>query len=232
MNGYNPFHADSLRIVRYFAACWLHPQLVTQDQRKNTRTTVSHKLSLLVSTLPSRFTAITSRVQRELDELFDPRYPQVLTHGDLCPMNILVSPTSGRITGIIDWAEAEVLPFGLALYSLENLLGYMGPGGWNYFDIRDQLEQNFWNQFWECIAGDKGPLLEGRRRNAVTIAQQVGVLIQYGFEWENGIVERAVTEKDTGALAYLDAFLHTGNKHFTDEKMKNGISCAQDSAFQ
>ena len=44
-------------------------------------------------------------------------------------MNILVSPITGRITGIIDWAEAKVLPFGLALYGLENLLGYMGPGG-------------------------------------------------------------------------------------------------------
>ena len=43
-------------------------------------------------------------------------------------MSILVAPRTGRATGIIDWAEAEVLHFGLALSGLENLLGYMGPG--------------------------------------------------------------------------------------------------------
>ena len=34
-------------------------------------------------------------------------------------MNILVSPTMGGVTGIIDWAEADILPFGLALYGLK-----------------------------------------------------------------------------------------------------------------
>lgn len=48
------------------------------------------------------------------------------------------------------------------------------------------------------------------------VAQQVGVLIQYGFEWENGMVERAAIEKDTGALAYLDAFLSNDERNFTD----------------
>lgn len=125
-------------------------------------------------------------------------------------MNILVSPTTGRITGIIDWAEAGVLPFGLALYGLEHLLGYMGPEGWSYFEIRNELEQRSWNQFWPCIADAKGPLEESTR-HTVTIARHVGVLLQYRFEWENGIVERAVTEKDTGSLAYLDTFLLSGN---------------------
>ncbi|KAL9128891.1 MAG: hypothetical protein Q9217_002513 [Psora testacea] len=166
----------------------------------------------------------------ELGEIFHPRYPQVLTHGDLCPMNILVSPTTGRVTGIIDWAEAEVLPFGLALYGLENLLGYMGPGGWNYFEIWDELEQKFWNQFWDCITNAKAPP-EDRIRHSVTIARQVGVLMQYGFKWENGTVERAVTEKDAGSLAYLDAFLLTDERHITGEKMKNGTSYAPDSVF-
>lgn len=145
-------------------------------------------------------------------------------------MNILVSPTTGRVTGIIDWAEAEILPFGLALYGLENLLGYMGPGGWSYFEIRDELEQRFWNQFWDCIAVAKAPP-DDSIRHAVAIARQVGVLMQYGFEWENGTVERAVTEKDTGSLAYLDAFLLTGERHFKNEKMENGAPCALDSVF-
>jgi len=179
---------------------------------------VFRKLSLLTSTLPSRFTAVAFHAQKELGQLFDHRYPQVLTHGDLSPMNILVSTTTGRVTGIIDWAEAGVLPFGLALYGLENLLGYMGPGGWNYFEIRNELEQRFWNRFWGCITDAQGPP-EASTRHTVTIARQVGVLLQYGFVWEKGISERAVTEKDIGSLAYLDAFLLSGEWHSTDEKL-------------
>ncbi|KAL8725170.1 MAG: hypothetical protein Q9166_007524 [cf. Caloplaca sp. 2 TL-2023] len=192
-------------LARYFAASWLHPQLVPYKQREKTRTIVSRKLALLASTLPARFTAIVSSLQTRLDELFQPLYPQVLTHGDLCPMNVLVSPTTGHITGIIDWAEAEVLPFGFALYGLENILGYMGPGGWKYFDIREELEQRFWSYFWDCLADAKRPI-EDSRRNTVIIARQIGILLQYGFEWENG-VERAVTATNTGSVAYLDAFL-------------------------
>ncbi len=40
-------------------------------------------------------------------------------------MNILLSSTTARFTSIIDWAEAGVLPFELALHGLENLLGYV-----------------------------------------------------------------------------------------------------------
>ncbi len=71
-------------------------------------------------------------------------------------MNILVSPSTGRITGIIDWAEATVSPFGLALYGLENLLGCMGPGGWSYFESRDEFEQRFRKMLWDCITDAKG----------------------------------------------------------------------------
>lgn len=121
-------------------------------------------------------------------------------------MNILVSPTTGRITGIIDWAEAGVLPFGLDLYGLENLTGYMGAGGWNYFEICDELQQRFWSRFWGSITDAQGPPDESIR-HTVTIARQVGVLLQHGFKRGNGVLERAVTEKDTSSIAYLDALL-------------------------
>ncbi len=185
--------------------------MVTPNQQENIRVSISHKLTLLESTLPSRFTAIVLCALRELGELFHPQYPLVLTHGDICPMNILVSPSTGRITGIIGWAEATVLPFGLALYGLENLLGYMGPGGWSYFESRDELEQRFWKMLWDCITDVKG-LPEDRIRNALTTAWQVGVLMRYGFQWEDGSFERAVTEKDAGSLAYLHALLLAGEK--------------------
>jgi len=204
---------------------------VTQHQLQKTRATISRKLALLTSTLPPRFTAIASRAQKELDKIFHDGYPQVLTHGDLSPMNILVSPTTGRVTGIIDWAEAGVLPFGLALYGLENLLGYMGPGEWNYFNIRDKLELRFWTQFWNYITDVPTPPEESTW-HTVTIARKVGVLLQYGFKWENGTVETAVTEKDTGSLAYLDAFLLDGEGRSANKGIINLISEAPNWMFQ
>lgn len=39
------------------------------------------------------------------------------------------------------------------------------------------------------------------------------MLMQYGFKWKTGVVERAVTEEDAGSLAYLDAFLLTGETY-------------------
>ncbi|KAF6239714.1 hypothetical protein HO173_002260 [Letharia columbiana] len=174
--------------ARFYAACWLHPQLVCRICERTSEPpylTSSPFLSplCLLDLLPTSSCAL-----RELGELFHPHYPQVLTHGGLCPVNILVSPSTGRVTRIIEWAEAELLPFGLALYGLDVLLGYLGLGGWSYLEIRDELEQKFWKYLSDCIADAKGPP-EDRIRNAVTIAREVGVLMQYGFKWKTGVVE-------------------------------------------
>jgi hypothetical protein len=45
--------------------------------------------------------------------------------------------------GVIDWAEAEILPFGCALWGLENVLGFMDLHGWHYFDSHKELEDLF-----------------------------------------------------------------------------------------
>lgn len=121
-------------------------------------------------------------------------------------MNILVSTTTGRITGIIDWAEAEILPFGLALYGLENLLGNMGPSGWRYFQIRNELEQRFWDRFWALI-GVGDATVDSKIKASVRTARMTGILLTYGFVWVNGTLERVVTDKEVSSLAYLDAFL-------------------------
>ncbi|MBN6054461.1 phosphotransferase, partial [Nonomuraea sp. RK-328] len=33
--------------------------------------------------------------------------PQVLVHGDIAPQNLLVSPGTARLTGIVDWGDAQ-----------------------------------------------------------------------------------------------------------------------------
>ncbi|KAJ5433434.1 uncharacterized protein N7458_012590 [Penicillium daleae] len=70
-----------------------------------------------------------ARVRKELPSLFSTSLPFVLSHGDLNVMNFLVNPQTGKITGIVDWAESRILPFGFALHGLENLLGWTQKGG-------------------------------------------------------------------------------------------------------
>lgn len=71
-----------------------------------------------------------SRLGDDLSLLFSEGCPTgVLTHGDLCEMNFLVELETGHLTGLVDWAEAEILPFGCALRGLENVLDFMDMHG-------------------------------------------------------------------------------------------------------
>lgn len=49
----------------------------------------------------------------------------MLTHGGLLPANVALDAGSGALRGLVDWAEAEWLPFGVCLYGLEHLCGYV-----------------------------------------------------------------------------------------------------------
>ncbi|KAH8725952.1 hypothetical protein GQ44DRAFT_795184 [Phaeosphaeriaceae sp. PMI808] len=73
---------------------------------------------LLSRALPFRFTENLRKIRAELPLLFTSTYPLVLSHDDLCEMNIFVDPNTGHITGIIDWAEARILTFGISLWGM------------------------------------------------------------------------------------------------------------------
>jgi aminoglycoside/choline kinase family phosphotransferase len=47
----------------------------------------------------------------------------VLLHRDFSTCNIIVDETSCRLASIINWAEAEICPFGQNLHSLQALTG-------------------------------------------------------------------------------------------------------------
>lgn len=143
-------------------------------------------------------------------------YPVVLNHGDLIPSNILVDEDTWRITGLVDWAEAEMLPFGTCLYGLEYLLGFMDnplsdgclqPGGhavFRYFDIAAELRELFWMRLLDAV-----PELDGRLRD-VKVMRDLGVLLWRGFAWDEGAIDRVVNEVDDAEeLVYLRTFLNT-----------------------
>lgn len=130
-------------------------------------------------------------------------HPVVLTHGDLNEMNILVDPVSGKITGVVDWAEASFQPFGFALYALDNALGSMGPNGWEYFNNACYLRDGFWSTFSKLVGG-----LSESRMESIRLARVAGLLIRYGTAYDRGFGEVVGVRDPSGAsLRYLDALL-------------------------
>jgi len=128
--------------------------------------------------------------------------PWVLTHGDLVPGNIMLSPSSGHLTGLVDWAEAEVLPFGLCLYGLEEILGEMTESGWRYHPEAKRLTEVFWAQLRKGIGDVK------RKRMKIESARKAGILLWWGIAWDDGRIDRVVEDgRDGVEVARLDAFL-------------------------
>ncbi|KAH7080933.1 hypothetical protein FB567DRAFT_116447 [Paraphoma chrysanthemicola] len=146
-------------------------------------------------------------------------YPVVLNHGDLISSNILVDEYTWEITGVVDWAEAEYLPFGTCLYGLELLLGYITAkvppgmtqddskdgvdgGDFTYYEHANSLRKIFLAQLLDAI-----PQLVGRQEE-VHVMRNMGVLLWYGFAWDGGAIDRVVNERDDPEeVAYLRAFM-------------------------
>jgi hypothetical protein len=165
------------------------------------------------SHLRGRAEATLARVQAMDD------YVVVLNHGDLIPSNILVDEDTWEITGLVDWAEAEYLPFGACLYGLENMLGYVSQAptasaplaeesrtgispAFVYYDSAPGLRELFWTRLLEAVPEIK---LE---QDDVKTMRDVGVLLWYGYAWDDGAIDRVVNEKeDAVEVACLRAFL-------------------------
>lgn len=160
------------------------------------------EFDILLQQFPSRFTSVISKLREELPTMFTPTYPLVLTHTDLCEMIIIVNPDTGNITGIIDWAGAKFLPFGMSLWGLQNMLGIMDSDGWHYHENSSRLEGLFWEIFYSNVG-----FASADHIRAIKIAERVGLVLRYGFTWEDGVFERPVTEKDS-SIRYLDAFFY------------------------
>ena len=149
-------------------------------------------------------------------------YPVVLNHGDLIPSNVLIDEETWGITGLVDWAEAEYLPFGTCLYGLEHLLGYLTPVSqplsqlrddssnlshtptFTYFGNAPRLRDLFWARLFDAIPDFK------MRQEDVRIMRDMGVLLWYGYAWDDGAINRVVNEMDdavevTCLRRFLDA---------------------------
>jgi hypothetical protein len=169
--------------------------------------TIVHRLNKLAAQLPDAH--LRERAKNTLHAVQRMTgYPVVLNHGDLIPSNVLVDEATWEITGLVDWAEAEYLPFGTCLYGLEHLLGYMTSASpdtaptFVCFDDATRLRQ----LFWTCLSNAVPEL--GHRKEEVKAMRDLGVLLWHGIAWDDGAINRVVNEvDDVEELAKLRAFL-------------------------
>ncbi|KAL7893701.1 hypothetical protein HDV63DRAFT_181173 [Trichoderma sp. SZMC 28014] len=193
-------------LAKFFAQSWNNGQQLCPDKTAASLDEFRSKLDRLSLSLPSRFATNLDAVRKELPLLFSERLPFVLSHQDLNEMNTLIDPESGCITGIVDWAEARILPFGFSLWAFENLLGYMDSEGWHYYDNRHELEGLFWQTFSaEANSVSNGDL------QLIRVARMAGLFFRYGFAWDGEGVEKVADESSLSSLAYLDAFCTSDN---------------------
>ncbi|KAF2815650.1 uncharacterized protein BDZ99DRAFT_541411, partial [Mytilinidion resinicola] len=169
---------------------------------------IKSKLAQLVSDLPT--TALRTHAQSVLYQLPTiESLPIVVNHGDVVPANILVERTTGSLAGLVDWVEAEHLPFGTCLYGLEYLLGWIDSGSsqsFVYFQKAEELRELFWNELAVCIGIDLGKL--NQWKSHVALARNLGMLLWFGFAWDGGNIDRVVNrDDDPEVVECLEAFL-------------------------
>ncbi|KUI62148.1 hypothetical protein VP1G_11364 [Cytospora mali] len=177
---------------------------------------IQWRLEEMRAHLPQRFQPDVMECLDRLDEIES--LPWTLTHGDVVPANMMVRPPRDRsgvlmVTGFIDWAEAEYLPFCVGLYGLEELLGETGMDGrFAYYVEADGLREYFWSRLAAEIPGidiRPGTLF----RETLEAAHSLGILLWHGIAFDNGRLDRVVEEgKDDEELWRLDIFFSRTKK--------------------
>jgi Phosphotransferase enzyme family len=160
------------------------------------------RLETLSTNLPLRFQPRAKHILRNLHHI--EALPWVLTHGDIVASNIMVDASTGNLTGFVDWAEAECLPFGICFYGLEEILGEMTPTEFHYNRDATELRQIFWTEMSNNIP----ELRQDTVLEAVKLSRDLGVLLWHGIAFDDGAIDRVVQEgRDIDEIRRLDAFL-------------------------
>ncbi|KAJ5898118.1 hypothetical protein N7504_008406 [Penicillium tannophilum] len=199
--GLNPYNTI-LDFALFFAAAWKARQVIGPYAAQEIHADYQERFKLLSQVLPSRYQQNLEMVRGGLSLLFIPMYPMVLNHGDLCGMNFLVDPHTGHLNGVIDWAEAQICPFGISLWGLENILGTMDSTGWHYHPDHEALRIIFWKHFEEAVGG-----VSKSDKTTIQVARMAGLFLRYGFHWQTG--GRSPVDEGTSSYKYLDALCAT-----------------------
>ncbi|KAG4436185.1 hypothetical protein IFR05_008345 [Cadophora sp. M221] len=173
------------------------------------------RLQSLCADLPVRFQGKARHVLANLRHI--EALPWVLTHGDVVAANIIVDPSSGALTGLVDWTEAELLPFGVCLYGLEELLGEITPAGFRYFSDTERLRYLFWAELKRNIPA----LARSHVLEAVKLARDLGVLLWHGIAFDDGAIDRVVQDdRDNEEIQRLDSYLDFQDPDRAESRLK------------
>lgn len=159
-------------------------------------------LKALQQGLPERFRPTLDRLISKLPGLFSSSWPLVPNHTDLLENNIHVNTETGRLTGICDWKDATIGPFGASLGGLESMLGYASlRETWIYHANQQELRDLFWETLYKVI-GD----VSEEQKELIEVARLVGLFLGNGFEWADAHTRVPASEGGpTSGLAYLEA---------------------------
>ncbi|KIH87312.1 hypothetical protein SPBR_05089 [Sporothrix brasiliensis 5110] len=162
-------------VASFFALAWKTPQTVDTAYRDHMAATFETELHILLRALPDRFHPVLRATLRSLPDIL--ALPMVLLHKDLGDCNIMVDEASCHLVGVIDWAEAEIGPFGTNLHSLQDLMSKLHlKNGWIRYEDYDDLVACF----WETLDGAVGGLDEDTRK-AIKAARVLGLLRSWAF---------------------------------------------------
>lgn len=200
--------------VRFFALAWKAPQEVNQAYRDCMAETFEKELHILLISLPDRFHAIIRATLASLPRILS--LPMVLLHKDFGDCNIMVEEESCHLVGVIDWAEAEVGPFGTDLHSLQDLMSKLHlKNGWIRYEDDDDLALIF----WETLSNQVGGLDEDTIK-AIKAARVLGLLRSWGFTSRLANMPEPVPIKDDDSGRYsmmiLDGLLLNPTTRFEE----------------
>lgn len=201
-------------VARFFALSWKAPQEVDSDYRENLCRTYTKDLQLLLHCLPPRFHQFIRKCIDSMEAILS--LPMVLLHRDFSTCNIMVDGTSCHLTGVIDWAEAEICPFGQNLHSLQAVTGALHlKKGWRRYEGYEALQDTFWSTFQDEV-GD----LSAETIKTIKTARVMGLLLSCGFtdRLSNMPPATPIRDDETGRynMLSLDGFLLNPATRFED----------------
>ncbi|KAH6612310.1 hypothetical protein B0J18DRAFT_390492 [Chaetomium sp. MPI-SDFR-AT-0129] len=196
--------------ARFFASAWHNtPKTLPLPDRHLLLSKYTTQLSLLSSGLPTRFHPILNRLVPRLPDILSDDWPLVPNHIDLLENSIHADPTTGRLTGICDWADTEISPFGMSVGGVENILGIpkCGDNGENrrtdhvYHDNHRELRRLFYDELY----GVMGSVSE-RDRERVETARLVGLFLGSAWRYDGDGKQLPAGEGDY-SLQYVEDVL-------------------------
>lgn len=126
--------------------------------------------------------------------------PMVLIHKDFGVNNIMVD-TDNHLVGVIDWAEAEIGPFGTNFHSLQQFMSkYRLRVGWIRYANYETMDRIFWDSLSKSAGG-----LEPETIKTIKAARIIGLLRSHGFtsRLKNRPEPEPIRDDESGASKML-----------------------------